>query len=137
MSYQYGQLVYGSPVTASLKNFFSHLREQWFLSEEGISIDRAEELLTEWEESEEPFGFQFLYSSGGESKDFGFLGVALTGKQDLDSWTPFRPKDLVSSTPEPTLSQRETALALFQALPPEIKACLSNEPDVWLIWGSS
>jgi hypothetical protein len=139
MSYQYGQFIYGFPVMGDgkIQQYMRSLYEDSF-EEEGetdLSEERVEALLQEWEE-DEPFGIQFMYSAGGDRRESGFLGVALTGEQDLDSCSPFRPRDLVARTPKPTSEQVYQVEQKIQALPPELRK-LAEKPEVWIIWGSS
>lgn len=137
MSYQYGQFIYGIPLPEGLRGFFRHPGE---LVESGISEARIQELYEEWEDDDEPFGIKFLYSSGGDRRDFGYLGVEFdhrNGGEDLDSCSPFRPRDLLAKTPKPSGEQMRVFQEMVLNLPVEIREFFTATPDVWVMWGSS
>ena len=134
MSYQYGKFIYGFPCPEGVRSFF---RAPW---ECGLTEARCEELMTEWDDADEPFGFKFLYSASGSSRDYGYLGVEFdrrNGGEDLDCWSPFRPKDLAAKTPQPSAERMRTVQGMVLNLPEEIRGLMPPTPDVWIVWGSS
>lgn len=134
MTYQYGVVIYGIPIDDTVNNFFNSLAsgddEDPVFS--AFTEEEREDLYSEWEEANHPFGFVKFYNSSGNNV-LGYLGVRLL-REDVSSWSPARLRDLTSFQPTP--EQKAQVEQILKQLPPLLREKV-GDPDIWLVWGSS
>ena len=110
MSYAIANFVFGVPLTSNI-------------------AEKAEEL--DFDPSDpESFGFEGLYSAGGDGP-LGFLGVQLTQTDECSAYEKGAGLKL-----QPTPEQEQKYWSLWAEVPEGIRAILP-EPETWLIWSSS